>query len=80
MTTLQEITVLYVEADPDIRKSTATIIRENGFKVLPTDTSLNAYDMFTTHKVDMIISDCKVPHENGRRYPQKNLSYTHLKS
>lgn len=65
MSTLQEITVLYVEADPDIRKSTAAIIRENGFRVLSADTSLNAYDMFTSHKVDMIITDCKIPHENG---------------
>lgn len=65
MSTIQEITVLYVDADPDIRKSTANIIRENGFRVLSTDTSLNAYDMFTSNKVDIIISDCKVPHENG---------------
>lgn len=65
MAPIQEITVLYVETDPDTRKSTANIIRENGFRVLSTDTSLNAYDMFTMHKVDIIITDCKSPHKNG---------------
>lgn len=65
MSTLQEITVLYVESDPDIRKSTANIIRENGMRVLSTDTTLNAYDILRTHKVDIIIIDCKSPHDNG---------------
>ncbi|MFA6188417.1 MAG: response regulator [Sulfuricurvum sp.] len=77
MTTLQEITVLYVESDSDIRKSTANIIRQNGMRVLSTDTSLNAYDIFRTHKIDIIIIDCKSPHDNGldfvRHLRQKKL-------
>lgn len=77
MSILQEITVLYVESDPDTRKSTANIIRENGMRVLSTDTSLNAYDIFRTNKVDIIIIDCKSPHDNGldfvRHLRQKKL-------
>lgn len=77
MSTLQEITVLYVESDPDIQKSTTHIIRENGMRVLSTDTSLNAYDVLRTHKVDIIIIDCKSPHDNGldfvRHLRQKKL-------
>lgn len=65
MAILQEITVLYVESDPDIRKSTAHIIRENGMRILSTDTSMKAYDVFMTHKIDIIIADCKSPHDNG---------------
>lgn len=77
MSTLQEITVLYVESDPVTRKSTANIIRENGFRVLCTDTSLNAYDILKSNKVDIIIIDCKSPHDNGldfvRHLRQKKL-------
>lgn len=65
MPVLQEITVLYVESNPDIRKSTEHIIRENEMRVLSTDTSLNAYDIFRTNKVDIIVIDCKSPHGNG---------------
>ncbi|MCL4431161.1 MAG: response regulator [Epsilonproteobacteria bacterium] len=69
MPVLQEITVLYVESDPDIRKSTEHIIRENEMRVLSTDTSLNAYDIFRTNKVDIIVIDCKSPHGTGFRSP-----------
>lgn len=65
MALLQETTVLYVESDPDSRKSAAKIIREYGMRVLCTDTSLNAYDLYRTNRVDIIIIDCKSRHDNG---------------
>lgn len=72
-----EITVLYVESDENIRKETANIIREQGMRVLSTDTSLNAYDILRTHKIDIIVIDCKSPHDNGldfvRHIRQKKL-------
>lgn len=68
MSILQEITVLYVESDPDFRKSTANSIRENGMRVLSTDTSLNAYDILKTNKVDIIIIDCKPRHGDGLNF------------
>lgn len=65
MAILQEITVLYVESDPHTRKSIANILHENGMKVLSTDTSLKAYDIFITHKIDIILLDCKSANDNG---------------
>ena len=77
MAILHENTVLYVESDADTRKSTASIIREHGMRVLSTDTPLNAYDIFRTNKIDIIIIDCKAPHDNGldfvRHLRQKKL-------
>lgn len=71
------ITVLYVESDLDIQTETSNILRKNGMRVLSTDTSLNAYDIFRSNKIDIIIIDCKTRQDNGlefiRHLRQKKL-------
>ena len=61
----QNISVLYVEHNSDLRKSTADCIRDEGYKVYLADTSMGAYDIFQTHKVDIILVDCKAEHDNA---------------
>lgn len=77
MSILHEITVLYVESNAAIRKSMTNIIREYGMRVLSADTSLNAYDTLKSNKIDIIIIDCKSPHNNEldfiRHIRQKKL-------
>lgn len=65
MAILQEVTVLYVESDMDTQKSIANIIRKNGMKVLAADTTMKAYDIFTTQKIDIILLDCRSANDNA---------------
>ncbi|MDD5211677.1 MAG: response regulator [Sulfuricurvum sp.] len=60
----QNISVLYVEHDSSLRKSTTSCIRDEGYTVFLADTSMSAYDTFQTHKIDIIIVDCKSENNN----------------
>lgn len=61
----QNISVLYVEHDSDLRKSMADCIHNEGYRVFLADTSMSAYDIFQMHKIDIIIVDCKSENDNG---------------
>ncbi|HEX5329038.1 response regulator transcription factor [Sulfuricurvum sp.] len=58
-------TLLYIESDPEIREKHSHFIRENGLKVLETDNSIKACELFRTQKVDMILIDLQLSNENG---------------
>lgn len=58
-------TLLYIESDHDLREHNAHFIRQNGLKVLETDNSEKACDLFRTQKVDMILIDLQLSNENG---------------
>lgn len=58
-------TLLYIESDSDLREQNAMFIRKNGLKVLETDNSKKACDLFRTQKVDMILIDLHLTNENG---------------
>lgn len=58
-------TLLYIESDPQIREENALFIRENGLKVLETDNSIKACELFRTQKVDLILIDLQLSNENG---------------
>ena len=73
----QNITLLYVEEDADLRKQMADMLREYGVRILTADNTLSAYDQFRTHKIDILLVDCKNIHNNGiefiRHIRQKNI-------
>lgn len=58
-------TLLYIESDPHTREKNSHIIRENGLKVLETDNSHKACELFRTQKVDLILIDLQLKNENG---------------
>lgn len=58
-------TLLYIESDSDTREKNAHLIRQNGLKVLESDNSLKACDLFRTQKVDLILIDLQLSNENG---------------
>ena len=60
-----DLTLLYIESDNDLREQNAMFIRKNGLKVLETDNSKKACDLFRTQKVDMILIDLHLANENG---------------
>lgn len=61
----RNLTLLYIESDPHLREQHAHFIRGNGLKVLETDNTKKACDLFRTQKVDMIIIDLQLGNENG---------------
>lgn len=61
----RNFTLLYIESDPQIREQHAQFIRGNGLKVLESDNSQKACDLFRTQKIDMILIDLQLSHENG---------------
>lgn len=61
----QNISILYVEDDSDLRKSTTSYIRDKGYRIFLAATSISAYDIFQTHKIDIIVVDCKSENDNG---------------
>lgn len=58
-------TVLYIESNQETREYNSHIIRENGLKVLETDNSIKACELFRTQRVDMIIINLQLSNENG---------------
>lgn len=61
----RNFTLLYIESDPQIREQHAQFIRGNGLKVLESDNSQKACDLFRTQKIDMILIDLQLSNENG---------------
>jgi DNA-binding response OmpR family regulator len=58
-------TLLYIDSDAELRERNSHFIRENGLKVLETDNSIKACELFRTQKVDMILIDLQLSNENG---------------
>ncbi|MDD5051812.1 MAG: response regulator [Sulfuricurvum sp.] len=58
-------TLLYIESDVEVREKNSHFIRDNGLKVLETDNSIKACELFRTQKVDMILIDLQLSNENG---------------
>jgi two-component system, OmpR family, response regulator VanR len=58
-------TLLYIESDVEVREKNSLFIRENGLKVLETDNSIKACELFRTQKVDMILINLQLSNENG---------------
>ena len=61
----RNFTLLYIESDSEIREQNAQFIRKNGLKVLESDNSIKACDLFRTQKVDIILIDLQLANENG---------------
>lgn len=61
----RDFTLLYIESDTEVRMHNSHLIRENGLKVLETDNSIKACELFRTQKVDMILIDLQLSNENG---------------
>jgi two-component system, OmpR family, response regulator VanR len=58
-------TLLYIESDSEAREKNSHFIRANGLKVLETDNSIKACELFRTQKVDIILIDLQLTNENG---------------
>lgn len=57
-------TLLYIDADVETRKSNTALMHRNGLKVLETDNTASALDLFKNNKVDFIVIDLDLHVQN----------------
>ncbi|MFY9143489.1 response regulator transcription factor [Sulfuricurvum sp.] len=65
MFTYQNISLLYINHDFQLREIEAAFMRKNGLHVLTADNTARAYEFYQIHQFDIIILDLPLPGENG---------------
>ena len=68
MFTSSKLTVLYIENDVELRDKYTNLMHSNGLNVLKTDNMATGYDLFRTHKVDIILVDLDLPNHDGLEF------------
>ena len=63
-----KLTVLYIENDLELRDKYSNLMHNNGLDVLKTDNMATGYDLFRTHKVDIILVDLDLPNHDGLEF------------
>ncbi|MGN0448034.1 MAG: response regulator transcription factor [Acutalibacteraceae bacterium] len=59
------VKILVVEDDMELRNLFCTVLKENGYKAIPSADGLAAFDILDNTAVDLIISDIMMPNMNG---------------
>ena len=62
----QNLTLLYVSGNVQVRENNAALIRNNGLRVFTANNTNRAYELYQTHKTDLIIID--FPLQIGRAH------------
>ena len=57
--------IIIVDDDADMRTGISSILKMNGFAVIEADNGMDALDMISAQKPDLIISDVTMPNMNG---------------
>lgn len=65
MFTSQHFTLLYIDADHQSIQSSVAYIHEQGIRVLTASNMQKASELYQANKIDFIIIDLPLPHENG---------------
>lgn len=73
----QNLTVLYIEHDTQVRNEIAQFMRENGLNVLEADNTESASNLFRTHHVDIVIVDLQLSGSTGLEFI-RYLRHKHL--
>ena len=68
---LKKITLLYVDDDAFIRENAIEYLSRYFNKVLEASDGLKALDVIKKNKIDIIITDIKMPHLNGLDFAKK---------
>ncbi len=64
MFAFNNMTLLYIEGDIETRENYTTLLRSNGMKVLETDNTVSARELFLKNKVDFILIDLNLHAQN----------------
>ncbi|HEX5711638.1 MAG TPA: response regulator [Sulfuricurvum sp.] len=65
MFTSQHFTLLYIDADHESIQSNIAYVHKQGIRVLTASNTQRAYELYQANKIDFIIIDLPLPHENG---------------
>jgi DNA-binding response OmpR family regulator len=65
MLNIQDVTVLYIDADTVIREKTTLLLYEHGLNVFEVTNLSEAYEIFRKNRVDIILMDILLPNEIG---------------
>lgn len=68
MEPFRNITVLYLENDRECREKNTAMMRENGLKVLATDTISSTNELFRHNKIDLILIDLNLHKQEGMNF------------
>ena len=63
--TAQNLAVLYIENDLDVRTRVSYYMRENGLRVFESSETTNGCELFRTNEIDIIMIDLELPEESG---------------
>jgi two-component system, cell cycle response regulator CpdR len=62
---MQNPTILFVEDDEGVRRSTAEVLAAHGFRMLVADSAKEALRLLAREKVDILFADIVMPGLNG---------------
>jgi len=68
---LKNYKILVVDDDDDLREIMFSIFESQGFTVLEADNGIKAYDIIVNQRIDMLISDIRMPGGDGLTLLQK---------
>lgn len=61
----QNLAVLYMEHDPNIRQRGMNLMRGNGLKVFETDNTAKGCELFRMNQIDIVVVDLELPEKSG---------------
>lgn len=75
MTDLKKFTVLVVDDDLDLQELMSSIFEEQGFTVLSANSGLSAFELVKVNKIDVVVSDMRMPGGDGLSLLEKIRAY-----
>ena len=64
----QNLAVLYIEKDPDIRRRGSSLMNENGLKVFESSDTTNGCELFRKNEIDIVMIDLELPEKSGLNF------------
>lgn len=78
MVDLKKFTILVVDDDVDLRELMQFIFQNQGFTVVSADSGNSAFQIIQSSKVDLVVSDIRMPSGDGIQLLQNVQSYNPL--
>jgi DNA-binding response OmpR family regulator len=61
----KNVTVLYIEHDPEVRQMSTQLMRDNGLWIFESDNTSKACDLFRMNEIDIVVIDLELPEKSG---------------
>ena len=64
----RNLSVLYIEKDPETRRRGSSLMRENGLKVFETSDTTTGCELFRMNGIDIVMIDLELPDNSGLNF------------